>query len=127
MTTEHQSDMNMNRVPLPPDLFVIGSMTNFSLFRLSNISLSDLVNNAGNSQVLSRHRMWPLFFWITFVVGMSGNWLVVYAVFRARKMRTVTNIYLLNLAIGDILYLMSTIPNTSYWTNYWPFGDFMCK
>ena len=102
-------------------------MSNFSMFIFSNYSLSDLEFDSGNIQVLTRHRIWPFFFWITFVVGMIGNWLVVYVLCRKKQMRTVTNMFLLNLAIVDILYLLTTIPNTSYWTDYWPFGGFMCK
>ena len=103
-----------------------GDFTNYTLFRLNNRSFTD-IHNQNSSQVFSRHRIWPLLFWITFIIGMCGNWLVVYVVFRAKQMQTVTNVYLLNLAVVDVLYLMSTIPNTSYWTNYWPVGDFMCK
>lgn len=102
-------------------------MTNFTLFKLGNFSMSDLVFDPRDTQVLSHNRIWPFFFWITFVVGMCGNSLVVYVLCRMKQMRTVTNMYLLNLAIVDILYLMTTIPNTSYWTDYWPFGEFMCK
>ena len=104
------------------------AMTNFSFYDFGNYSLSDLVFDPNDIRVLSHHRIWPFFFWITFLIGMIGNWLVVYIVFMKKQMRTVTNMYLFNLAIVDILYLLSTIPNTSYgWTDYWPFGGFMCK
>ena len=110
-----------------PELINYDDITNFTLFKLSNISLLDLLDNHAVTDILARHRIWIFFFWITFVVGMGGNWLVVYVLLRTKQMRTVTNMFLLNLAIVDILYLLTTIPRTSYWTDYWPFGEFMCK
>ena len=109
-------------------LFNFDDMTNYTMFRLSNLSLSDLTFGHEDTQILRGHRIWPFFFWITFIVGLGGNSLVVYVICRMKQLRTVTNMYLLNLAIVDILYLIATIPNTSYgWTDYWPFGEFMCK
>ena len=111
----------------PDKLMNYDGITNYSTLKLNNISLLDLLDNHEVTQILARHRIWIFFFWITFVVGMGGNWLVVYVLMRTKQMRTVTNTYLLNLAIVDILYLVTTIPRTSYWTDYWPFGEFMCK
>ena len=113
-TAEHSLDQNYD------------DLTNFSLFLLRNFSLSDLMFDP-KLTVLPRQRIWPYFFWITFLVGLFGNWLVIYVICRKEQMRTVTNMYLLNLAIGDVIYLMAAIPNKSFWTNYWPLGEFMCK
>ena len=110
---------------LPSELLasLLDTNTTFNMSSMVNLDWSDPKTTA----VISRHRIWPCFFWITFVIGMFGNWLVVYILFRKKNLRTVTNLYLLNLAVVDILYLMTTIPNTSFWTNYWPWGQFMCK
>ena len=129
-TTLSQVDFNSNHLKehTAGVLLSFDDMTNYTLFRLSNLSLSDLTFDPQDTQILARHRIWPFFFWITFVVGLCGNSLVVYVICRMKQLRTVTNMYLLNLAIVDILYLIDTIPNTSYgWTDYWPFGEFMCK
>ena len=61
------------------------------------------------------------------MIGIGGNWMVVYVTLRNKEMRTVTNLLLLNLAVVDILYLLTGIPKASYWTDYWPSGNFMCK
>ncbi|RXG60572.1 Somatostatin receptor type 2 [Armadillidium vulgare] len=69
-----------------------------------------------------------LFYSITFVVGLCGNTLVIYVVTRFSKMQTVTNMYILNLALADEVFLFG-IPFliTTYTTGYWPFGNIMCK
>ena len=44
-------------------------------------------------------------------------------------MRTVTNLFLLNLAISDLSFLVICPPFTAYQmaTQAWPFGEFVCK
>lgn len=62
------------------------------------------------------------------LVGIFGNTLVIYVVLRFSKMQTVTNIYLLNLAIADECFLIG-IPFLLYTMRIcsWRFGDYMCK
>ncbi|KAI5089805.1 somatostatin receptor type 5-like isoform X2 [Silurus meridionalis] len=63
-----------------------------------------------------------------FIVGVIGNTLAIYVVLRYVKMKTVTNIYILNLAIADELYLLG-LPflSTQNALSYWPFGSFLCR
>ncbi|XP_058510524.1 somatostatin receptor type 5-like [Solea solea] len=65
---------------------------------------------------------------IVFIVGFLGNTLVIYVVIRYVKMKTVTNMYILNLALADELYILG-IPflGTNSALSYWPYGDFFCK
>ncbi|XP_055763181.1 somatostatin receptor type 5 [Salvelinus fontinalis] len=63
-----------------------------------------------------------------FVVGLIGNTLAIYVVLRYAKMKTVTNIYILNLAVADELYILG-LPflTTQNVLSYWPFGSFLCR
>uniref|UniRef100_A0A3P9BIK5 Somatostatin-like receptor F_48D10.1 n=1 Tax=Maylandia zebra TaxID=106582 RepID=A0A3P9BIK5_9CICH len=63
-----------------------------------------------------------------FVVGLTGNTLAIYVVLRYAKMKTVTNIYILNLAMADELYIVG-LPflTTQNVLSYWPFGSFLCR
>ena len=65
---------------------------------------------------------------LTFVVGLLGNTLVIYVVARWTKMQTVTNLYILNLAISDEIFLMGIpfIIATAIYSG-WPFECIMCK
>ncbi|XP_029998243.1 somatostatin receptor type 5-like isoform X2 [Sphaeramia orbicularis] len=67
-------------------------------------------------------------FVIVFIVGLLGNTLVIYVVVRYAKMKTVTNLYILNLALADELYILG-IPflGTHNVLSYWPYGEFLCK
>ena len=67
-------------------------------------------------------------FFLVFTVGLCGNTLVIYVVTRFSKMQTVTNFYILNLAIADELFVIG-IPFliTTAQLGYWPFGSLLCK
>lgn len=62
------------------------------------------------------------------VVGLLGNTLVIYVVLRFSKMQTVTNMYIVNLAVADECFLIG-IPFlfTTMLLERWPFGNGMCK
>lgn len=65
---------------------------------------------------------------LAFGVGLCGNSLVIYVIIRFSKMQTVTNLYILNLAVADELFVIG-IPflMITSWLGYWSFGHFMCK
>ncbi|XP_031416584.1 somatostatin receptor type 5-like [Clupea harengus] len=63
-----------------------------------------------------------------FLFGFVGNTLAIYVVLRYAKMKTVTNTYILNLAVADQLYILGMpFLTTQNVLSYWPFGDFMCR
>ncbi|KAG8521574.1 C-C chemokine receptor type 1 [Galemys pyrenaicus] len=70
----------------------------------------------------------PPLYSLVFVIGLIGNILVVLVLVQYKRLRSMTCIYLLNLAISDLFFLF-TLP---FWIDYklkdnWVFGDAMCK
>ena len=65
---------------------------------------------------------------VIFILGVVGNLLVVLAI-RRPHMKTVTNVFITNLAIADFLVCLLNVPMvaTLGHLGYWPFGEFMCK
>lgn len=65
---------------------------------------------------------------IIFLVAVVGNGIVCYIVLSSSRMRTVTNYFIMNLAVGDILITIFCVPFTSvsYLQQYWSFGAFLC-
>lgn len=59
------------------------------------------------------------------LIGSLGNVLVVTAVVRKPQMRTVRNVFVVNLAVADLLLCLVTMPLTlmEIVTVYWPLGD----
>nr|XP_032811824.1 somatostatin receptor type 1-like [Petromyzon marinus] len=62
------------------------------------------------------------------LVGLVGNSMVIYVILRYAKMKTATNIYILNLAVADELFMLS-VPflATSTALHHWPFGPSLCR
>lgn len=62
------------------------------------------------------------------VVGLSGNLLVCWVVLRNRHMRTVTNFFITNLGLADILLCTLAGPVTAieYILEDWVFGQLLC-
>ncbi|CAF0955694.1 unnamed protein product [Rotaria sordida] len=65
---------------------------------------------------------------ILFFLGTFGNGLVIISIRRSSRLRTVTNTYLLNIAIADFVLLMS-VPFliVTILANGWIFGNILCK
>ncbi|XP_059807271.1 neuropeptides B/W receptor type 1-like [Hypanus sabinus] len=70
----------------------------------------------------------PIIYSVICAVGLTGNTAVIYVILKAPKMKTVTNIFILNLAIADELFtLVLPINVADYLLLQWPFGELMCK
>lgn len=51
-------------------------------------------------------------YFVVFIVGLIGNSFVIAVVFRAPRMRTVTNFFIVNLAVADVLVIVFCLPAT---------------
>lgn len=111
-----------------------------SQFQVSS-SLSGDVGNSSHSEgngtdvdhINIVHRlqvqvMFYMIYCIIFLVGVTGNCLVLYAVLHNRAMHTVTNYFILNLALSDILLCVLCVPFTPLYTflQRWIFGEVLC-
>ncbi len=67
-------------------------------------------------------------YFVVCAVGLCGNALVIYVILRYAKMKTVTNIYILNLAVADVLCMLS-LPFIAIQLSllHWPFGSAICR
>ncbi|XP_030065099.1 C-C chemokine receptor type 5-like [Microcaecilia unicolor] len=69
----------------------------------------------------------PPFYSLVFLFGLLGNGLVILILIKYKKLRSMTDIYLLNLAISDLLLVLS-LPFWAYYAaKEWVFGDEGCK
>lgn len=71
----------------------------------------------------------PIVYGCHFVIGIVGNSMVVAVIYCYMKLKTVANIFVLNLAVSDLTFLI-TLPMWATFTAtgyHWPFGGFLCK
>ncbi|XP_050691155.1 somatostatin receptor type 2-like [Eriocheir sinensis] len=117
---------------------LLGDLPLFNCSYLSGVEWLNGTNCSGGGEVFDG-RLFPLlnqtvqyvtvaFLALAFLLGLCGNTLVIYVVTRFSKMQTVTNLYILNLAIADELFVIG-VPflMTTTVMEYWPFGFIMCK
>lgn len=99
---------------------------------LDNISLGEYELHSscqGSLPVQHQNIVIPAIYSIIFTLGVVGNGLVVFVLCQASSHKTVANTYILNLALSDLLFLLS-LP---FWAVYysfdyeWIFGQLMCK
>lgn len=70
----------------------------------------------------------PPLYSLVFIIGLVGNILVLLVLMQHKRLKSMTSIYLLNLAVSDLLFLF-TLP---FWIDYklkddWNFSDGTCK
>lgn len=69
----------------------------------------------------------PALYAIFFLTGLLGNCLVIWVLTRGVRLRSMTDVCLLNLAVADLL-LVCTLPFLAHQArDHWRFGDAMCK
>ncbi|NXS56368.1 CCR2 protein, partial [Brachypteracias leptosomus] len=69
----------------------------------------------------------PPLYSLVVIFGLTGNLLVVLILVKYKRLKSMTDIYLLNLAISDLLFVFS-LPFWAYYAAHnWIFGDALCK
>ena len=71
----------------------------------------------------------PIIFTLIFIIGMIGNGTLIFTVLRNKNMRNTPNIFIVSLALGDLLLIFVSVPFTAtiYTFNGWTYGSAMCK
>ncbi|CAF99292.1 unnamed protein product, partial [Tetraodon nigroviridis] len=71
----------------------------------------------------------PVLYMLIFILGLSGNGVVIFAVWRAQGKRRAADVYIGNLALADLTFVV-TLPLWAVYTAmgyHWPFGVALCK
>ncbi|XP_016051697.1 PREDICTED: C-C chemokine receptor type 8 [Miniopterus natalensis] len=89
----------------------------------------DILSSPCNGEVIQRESklLLAIFYCLLFVLGLLGNSLVILVLVLCKKLRSITDIYLLNLALSDLLFVFSFPFQTHYQLHQWVFGTVMCK
>ncbi|XP_058443700.1 5-hydroxytryptamine receptor 2A-like [Malaya genurostris] len=85
-------------------------------------------NRASGDSTIQNNLIIPLYV-VIFLLSVIGNLLVIFTLAQNKRMRTVTNVYLLNLAISDLLLGVFCMPFTlvGQVLRKFIFGGIMCK
>ncbi|XP_035671461.1 neuropeptide FF receptor 2-like [Branchiostoma floridae] len=94
-----------------------------------NVALQNLYADLWLKQSTPVLVVFILSYLLIFLLCLIGNMMVCFAILRIPRMRTVTNYFLMNLAVSDLLVAFFCIPFTLVDNVIlgWQFGDVMCK
>ncbi|XP_029024858.1 apelin receptor B-like [Betta splendens] len=71
----------------------------------------------------------PVLYMLIFILGLSGNGVVIFTVWKAQGKRRAADVYICNLALADLTFVV-TLPLWAVYTAmgyHWPFGVALCK
>lgn len=121
VSTEYLSQTSFPTINIMSD----GSTIPFSVTTTNSTTMPYQLNNDSNlthhnkllngtmymftcpsNQMPAGNLIYIILYAIVCIIGLFGNTLVIYVVLRFQKMKTVTNMYLLNLAIADECFLI---------------------
>ncbi|CAF1089660.1 unnamed protein product [Rotaria magnacalcarata] len=70
-----------------------------------------------------------LLFSLVYIIGLVGNGLLMFIVFRQKNLHTVPNLLVVSLALGDFLFVLFCVPfgAVAYSLKYYPFSTFYCR
>ncbi|PWA26826.1 hypothetical protein CCH79_00000846 [Gambusia affinis] len=71
----------------------------------------------------------PVLYMLIFILGLSGNGIVIFTVWRAQGKQRAADVYIGNLALADLTFVV-TLPLWAVYTAmgyHWPFGVALCK
>lgn len=103
---------------------------------LSNISktvamsLNKSIKNLPTTSSSIDSGSWIIFMYsVIFLLAVIGNLLVIMTLIQSRRMRTITNLFLLNLAVSDLFLGVFCMPFTLAGMLFreFIFGEIMCK
>ncbi|XP_060842772.1 RYamide receptor-like isoform X1 [Rhopalosiphum padi] len=71
-----------------------------------------------------------LMYTAVFIVSLVGNGLVCYVVLSSTQMQSATNMFIVNMAIGDLVMTLFCVPFpfvASFLLQYWPLENYLCQ
>ncbi|KAL4657173.1 chemokine XC receptor 1-like [Arapaima gigas] len=69
----------------------------------------------------------PVFFWIVIMMSLFGNTLVLVILMKYENLKSLTNIFIFNLALSDLIFTFGLPFWASYHISGWTFGVVTCK
>ncbi|XP_022107462.1 orexin receptor type 1-like [Acanthaster planci] len=127
MGSEHLGPNNSN--PNPPPLSLPFSPTETPAW-MTDEYMDELYQMLQKVVMPNAHEWFLIAVYaVLFLTGLAGNLLVCFAVLRNEHMRTVTNYYIVNMAVADVLVIVLCLPANVIvdTTETWFFGEMACR
>lgn len=126
----------MSNISFLESFLGITSGVNGSVIMMSDMNITPtyqvIVNSSDKNQTVSTSGNFQFqipFYMMILTLSIIGNLLVITTLVQNRRMRTITNVFLLNLAFSDIMLGVLCVPFTLVGTilRDFIFGELLCK
>ncbi|XP_076662710.1 G-protein coupled receptor moody isoform X2 [Andrena cerasifolii] len=97
-------------------------------------ALEEVLQDPGSAVLFVGYPPWLLHFaascCVLFMfVGIPGNLFTIIALFRTRKLRNATAIFIMNLSVSDLMFCCFNLPlaTSTFWHSSWRHGALLCR
>ncbi|XP_026669910.1 G-protein coupled receptor moody isoform X2 [Ceratina calcarata] len=97
-------------------------------------TLQAVLRDPGSAVLFVGYPRWLLHFAagcciLFMLVGIPGNLFTIIALFRTRKLRNATAIFIMNLSVSDLMFCCFNLPlaSSTFWHSSWTHGPLLCR
>ncbi|XP_017758362.1 PREDICTED: G-protein coupled receptor moody [Eufriesea mexicana] len=97
-------------------------------------TIQEVLRDPGSAVLFVGYPRWLLHFAaacciLFMLIGIPGNLLTIIALFRTRKIRNATAIFIMNLSVSDLLFCCFNLPlaTSTFWHSSWHHGALLCR
>ncbi|XP_047347238.1 G-protein coupled receptor moody isoform X1 [Vespa velutina] len=108
--------------------------SNKSDLNRSNVTIEQVLQDPGSVVLFIGYPPWLLYFAagcciLFMLIGIPGNLITVAALFRTKKLKNATAIFIMNLSFSDLLFCCFNLPlaTSTFWHGYWLHGALLCR
>ncbi|KAI4487584.1 hypothetical protein M0804_005733 [Polistes exclamans] len=109
-------------------------ISNNSDLKRSNVTIEQVLQDPGSVVLFIGYPSWLLYFAagcciLFMLIGIPGNLITVAALFRTKKLKNATTIFIMNLSFSDLMFCCFNLPlaTSTFWHRYWLHGTLLCR
>ncbi|XP_072748127.1 G-protein coupled receptor moody [Anoplolepis gracilipes] len=99
-----------------------------------DVAIEEMLQNPGSVILFVGYPQWLLYFAATccilfMLIGIPGNFITVIALFRTKKLKNATAVFIMNLSISDLMFCCFNLPlaTSTFWHSSWLYGPLLCR
>ncbi|CAL1675568.1 unnamed protein product [Lasius platythorax] len=99
-----------------------------------SVAIEELLQDPGSVILFVGYPRWLLYFAATccilfMLIGIPGNLITVIALFRTKKLKNATAVFIMNLSISDLMFCCFNLPlaTSTFWHSSWLYGPLLCR
>ncbi|XP_029174175.1 G-protein coupled receptor moody [Nylanderia fulva] len=99
-----------------------------------DVPIEEMLQDPGSMILFVGYPRWLLYFAaiccvLFMLIGIPGNLITVIALFRTKKLKNATAVFIMNLSISDLMFCCFNLPlaTSTFWHKSWLYGPLLCR